>query len=370
MDWLRRNWPDLLIGIALVAVIAGIIATLITGGSFFPVGQNTRTNSSTTQNSTTQSVAPKTPSAPATSANSSSDNGSATSGGSQQSAGNGNSQASTAGAGGESGGTPAAPSNGGVSVLPPSGSGSESGGTASSGATSGAASGASSGASSANAPSGGASASSATAAPSGQAATAANGPGSAAPYRISVGAFSHKDYAQRQEQVFKQAGYPAFLASQGDLTIVLVGPYQSQSEAEQVAGKIKGGGYGVDPVVYQFQGSTDHAPQPAGSSAGSSGSSSGGSQSAAAAGSPAASSGSTSSASAAAPSGEQFLQVGAYGSSASAKPQRDRLAGMGFSVQERTENGLIKLLIGPFGPDRLQQVQSQLKSSGIDSFPR
>ena len=39
MDWLRRNWPDLLIGIALVAVIAGIIAILITGGSFFTIGQ-------------------------------------------------------------------------------------------------------------------------------------------------------------------------------------------------------------------------------------------------------------------------------------------------------------------------------------------
>jgi len=38
MDWLRRNWPDLAIGVALVGVIAGIVATLVTGGSFFPVG--------------------------------------------------------------------------------------------------------------------------------------------------------------------------------------------------------------------------------------------------------------------------------------------------------------------------------------------
>jgi hypothetical protein len=36
MDWMRRNWPDLAIGLALVAVIGGIVATLITGGSFFP----------------------------------------------------------------------------------------------------------------------------------------------------------------------------------------------------------------------------------------------------------------------------------------------------------------------------------------------
>lgn len=33
MDWIRRNWPDLLIGVALVLVIAMIIATLLSGGS-------------------------------------------------------------------------------------------------------------------------------------------------------------------------------------------------------------------------------------------------------------------------------------------------------------------------------------------------
>src|SRR5690606_22391220 len=49
MDWLRRNWPDLLIGVALVAVIAGIIATLISGGTFFPVGGGSRTADSPTQ---------------------------------------------------------------------------------------------------------------------------------------------------------------------------------------------------------------------------------------------------------------------------------------------------------------------------------
>jgi tetratricopeptide (TPR) repeat protein len=48
MDWLRRNWPDMAIGLALVAVIAGIVATLITGGSFFPVAPATPTPPSPT----------------------------------------------------------------------------------------------------------------------------------------------------------------------------------------------------------------------------------------------------------------------------------------------------------------------------------
>jgi cell division septation protein DedD len=178
-----------------------------------------------------------------------------------------------------------------------------------------------------------------------------------------VGAFSHADYAQRQEQVFKNAGYPVFLADQGDLTIVLVGPYRTQSEADAVAAKIKGGGFGVDPVVYEFKGTQDSAPQPASPSAGGTATASSSSQSAS-------SSTTSSSTSATASAGQRFLQVGAYGSSETAKPQRDKLASMGYQVTERTEGGLVKLLIGPFGPDRLQQVQSDLKAAGIDSFPR
>ena len=46
MDWIRRNWPDLIIGFALLAVIAGIIATLLSGGSFFSFG-NAGPNSGT-----------------------------------------------------------------------------------------------------------------------------------------------------------------------------------------------------------------------------------------------------------------------------------------------------------------------------------
>ena len=59
MDWLRRNWPDLLIGVALVAVIAGIIATLISGGSFFPFGQGG--GGTTTPQPSTPITSPSTP---------------------------------------------------------------------------------------------------------------------------------------------------------------------------------------------------------------------------------------------------------------------------------------------------------------------
>lgn len=366
MDWFRRNWPDLLIGIALVAVIAGIIATLITGGSFFPVGQGTRTSTPPAQ---TQSSVPST-TAPSTSSTTSSNTSSTTSTGSNGGAAStatspsttttSPSTSATSGATGSNGttgttGSSTSSSSGGVSVLPPNGSGSSasSSSTASNGST--AASTAS------TAPSSGTSSTAATspstAATTAAPATASNGPGAEAPYRVSVGAFSHADYAQRQEEAFKKAGYPAFLATQGDLTIVLVGPYRTQSEAESVASKIKAGGFGVDPVVYEFKGTQDSAPAPAASSAASTSTTSSSSATAAAA-------------PAAAPAGERYLQVGAYGSSDSAKPQRDKLEQMGFRVTERSEGGLVKLLVGPFTADRLQQVQAQLKAAGIDSFPR
>ncbi len=375
MDWLRRNWPDLLIGIALVAVIAGIIATLITGGSFFPVGQSTRTSAPPAQSATTQSSAPPAASpsttSPSTSSSPSSTNGSSSAAGSSTQATSGGSTNGTAGSGttpasgsaATTGSTAAAPSgssSGGVAVLPPSDNGS----SASSG-------GASSSAATGTAPSASTTASAAppassSAATSASPSTAAdNGPGAAAPYRISVGAFSHADYAQRQEQAFKKAGYPVFLADQGDLTIVLVGPYRTQSEADGVAAKIKGGGFGVDPVVYQFKGTQDSAPQPASPSAG-------GSATPSASSSPSTSSASstTTASSSATAGGQRYLQVGAYGNAESAKPQRDKLASMGYQVTERTESGLVKLLIGPFSSDRLPQVQSDLKAAGIDSFPR
>lgn len=371
MDWLRRNWPDLLIGIALVAVIAGIIATLITGGSFFPVGQNTQTNTPPAQSSTAQTPAqPATPSAstsspstsstPSTASPSSPAGSSSSTSASTGSSGTGSGNTSTA-TSGSSGTSASAPSSGGVSVLPPGGSGSgasSAGASAPAGGSSTASSGGSAAAASSPASSGPAPAPS-TSASAAAPATSSSGPGAAAPYRISVGAFSHPDYAKRREQVFTKAGYPAFLASQGDLTIVLVGPYRTLKEADAVASRIKGGGFGVDPVVYQFKGSSDSAPPPASPSAGGSATSSTSSGSTAAA-----SSSSTASA------GQRYLQVGAYDTAASAKPQRDRLTAMGYQVTEKTEGGLVKLLIGPFGSAKLRQVQGQLKAAGIDSFPR
>ena len=66
----------------------------------------------------------------------------------------------------------------------------------------------------------------------------------------------------------------------------------------------------------------------------------------------------------------RFLQVGAYASADSAEPQRQQLTSLGFSVTDRVEDGLVKLLVGPFEGAELDAAQSRLEAAGIESFPR
>lgn len=339
MDWLRRNWPDLLIGIALIAVIAGIVATLLTGGSFFPIGPGQGTAPVSTPN-----VAPATPPAgpgvvqdetPAVTPETPAD-----------------SAVPTPDAGANQEGQPQVGANGGaVAVLPPAGD------------------------SAAPAPSEGA------AQPADEPATPAAGaaqpeqatpaaapaqpPASAAaptaPYRVSVGAFGSEENAQGQAATFREAGFPVFLGRQGDLVLVLVGPYDTQQEAEQAVSRIRTGDFGIDPVIYRFQ--PDDATDPVATTPAAT-------PTEEAASAPAPAPTETQAEAPAASADGSFLQVGAYGTRESALPQIERLEAMGFQVTERTESGLIKLLVGPFEGDALATARQQLQAEGIEHFAR
>lgn len=352
MDWFRRNWPDLLIGIALVAVIAGIIATLITGGSFFPVGQNASRTPPPGQSS---SVTPGT-TVPGATAPGSSQPAAPTTGGPDATttpSGSGNGSGTPSAAAPSTTGSAATPSaSPGISVLPPTDTVSPA-----AGATPAAAAPAASSSTPAAAATPSASPTTTSSTSAGNAGTSIDsGPGSDAPYRISVGAFGQLSNAQAQEAAFRAAGYPVFLAEQGDLNIVLVGPYVSEAAAEAAADKIRAGGFGVDPVIYRFRGDDDSAPAAATASSPT----------------PTAAASSAPAPAQAVPSSTtgRYIQVGAYGSAASAKPQSDRMAAMGYRVTERTEGSLIKLLIGPFDGARVGEVKAQLDAAGIESFVR
>lgn len=398
MDWLRRNWPDLLIGVALVAVIAGIIATLISGGSFFPFGQGSGGGTPSTPITTpsTQSPTPTQPSAtqpgattpgqvqggatqPGASQDTQAGSGTTATGGADAAGaggtdpgiaalppagtatgdaagtGTGSSAGTAAGTGADPAASsatadtesPAQPdSSGGVTALPPAGSQ-----PSSSAATPGATAPASS------AP---ASSSPATAAPSTAAPVAASAEVDEASYRVSVGAFGNEDNAQRLAQQFQGAGYPVLLGTQGNLTIVLLGPYATDAEARRVAGQVDGTFGVVDPTVYRYEPEPGDTTATAGTppSATSSTSSTSSTPSPSSAQAPAAS------------SSGRYLQVGAYANRESSLPQRQRLEGLGFSVTEVQEGSFLKLLVGPYQGASLTEAQSTLAAEGIENFAR
>jgi cell division septation protein DedD len=215
-----------------------------------------------------------------------------------------------------------------------------------------------------------------------------------APYRVAVGAFGSVENAQRQAETFRAAGYPVFTGQQGALTIVLVGPYESEAAAEQVAARIRGGTFGIDPVIYRFRPDAPTAaastPSPAAPAPAAAApvSTAAPAPAAAPAAAPAPAAPAPAAPAAAAPApasapapaaastpvpvaaSGRFLQVGAFGSAESAAPLRQRLASLGYVASERSEGGLLKLLVGPFDDGGLQRARSHLAGQGIESFPR
>ncbi len=383
MDWLRRNWPDLLIGVALVAVIAGIIATLISGGSFFPIGPGNRNaggatttqNSGTTPGTTGNAITPTAPVGTAGQAEGTQAGTEAAGAGTEGAAttpdatpeampvSGTDTPATTQGATTP----PATAGQGGapIAVLPPGGQGASATATtpatAPSQATTAATQAPATQAPATQAPATTTSAgqSAQGAAPTNTAATAAAGESS---YRVAVGAFGNPDNAQRLAGTFQAAGYPVLLGTQGNLTIVLVGPYDTEAQARSVADRVKAGNFGVtDATVYRYE------PDASSTTTGQASTPTTTAPVAPTTPPPAATTPTPATTTAAA---ARYLQVGAYGSRESALPQIERLQGLGFQVTERTEGTLLKLLVGPYEGAALTEAKARLDSAGIESFAR
>lgn len=367
MDWLRRNWPDLLIGLALIAVIAGIVATLLTGGSFFPLGGTT--------------VQPQ-PSPPSVSSPAPDVDPPAV-GGESAPESDGPQVAVLPPSGSPSDTTPpgapstdvaegspaeAAPSQ----VTPLSPDPSESDGQAAE-ANAGGAALAAAGDADDDAVASPAAASTPAAAP--QPSSTVPEPLPSDPYRVAVGAFGQRENAEAQAARFRAAGYPVFLAAQDALTLVLVGPYDDEAEAQRVSTEIRSGGYDVDPVIYLFE--PDDGASNGASNGASDGASAGTPDDGIASAEPPeaarADAPESSPSASRAPSAEgegTRLQAGAYADPAAAQPQIDRLGSLGFAVQTVSEGGLVKLLVGPFTGDALDDARVILDGAGIDYFAR
>ena len=229
MDWLRRNWPDLLIGVALVMVIAMIIVTLLSGGSL----------ASLVRRDTPQPLATDagTGSAPADSAAAGTSRDDAT----DDAAANTTNVAD--------GATGAEGASGDLDVFVPEVPGQDAtteGGTQTEGE--------------ATAPDsrGDASASSTGTGDDLAGATTADGPLPAASqtgrFRVAAGATGSRDGARTSAEALRNDGYEVTVEQKNNLYLLWVGPYASNAGAERVAARLRTDGLVPDAIVYGYGG--------------------------------------------------------------------------------------------------------------------
>ena len=204
----------------------------------------------------------------------------------------------------------------------------------------------------------------------------------AAPYRISVGAFGSIENAERRAETFRSAGYPVFVAKQGDLSLVLIGPYENQTAAQQAVSQIQSSGLEASPIIYEFTpadaaqasssvaetASTETTSTPVEETTTSTTSET--PTETTASETPIETSAESTAVALPTSNTGRYLQVGAYGSVESAQPQLVKLQGLGFSVTYIEESEKIKLLVGPYEGATLETAKVQLQAQGIDHFVR
>lgn len=373
MDWIRRNWPDLLIGVALVAVIAGIIVTLLGGGSVFDFSRSPRTPSPEPSTAViTPQVAdqPVSPLATPLADDELADDGLAD----DELAGD---EAETT----ADGVVPVTPSNGTETsqelAQPLEG---EAAAAEDAEATV-----------QADTPTTGAPASTETTTttttttpttqttPSPDAAPAAE---NGEPWRIVVGTFRVPDNAERLAAEMRDEGHPVFIATQGELNVVMVGPFADEGETRALAQSFRDEGREADVFRLSTAASgtvTTSAPASADATAPVEitpvettlvETTPAEATSVETAPIETASPAAASVPGQAAATGSRYMQVGAYRSDASAAPQRERLEALGYEVTPlTTDTGLIRLLIGPFTPEETASVRERLDAQGIEHTP-
>jgi len=323
MDWIRRNWPDLLIGAALIAVIAMIVATLLSGGSLLSLVRRDAPPPEATLAETPRAEPQPAPGE----------------------GGEGSGEADTLG-----GAEPTDPPRTDVGpdpfipdVPPPQ--------TGGSGAPERATPGTGQRTERPSQPASG----------QPQAAT----PGGIS-YRVSAGALDTRARAETLAETYRVQGLPVSIAEEGDLFIVWVGPYRTEAEANRAAQRIRS--EGGEALVYTLP-ATGAASAGAGQSNTEAiteevtpptpGSVTEGAEAVA-----------TPVEAPTAPAGERFLQVGAFANLESAQPRREQLEALDFTVRSsRTASGLVRLFVGPFDDAELSEAQALLDAQGIENFP-
>lgn len=384
MDWLRRNWPDLIIGVALVAVVALIVVTLLSGGSLASLVRRDNPPELSVTDTTVGGTAPGSSTTGSAGSAVDSDTGQNADGSAAPANNTGANDTSgvdvfVPGVPGEQAGAPASGSGGQAQVSAPGtvGAQTESGGIAQGDGDS------------------------STPALGGPLPEASQSGG----FRVAAGAVDSRPAAASLAESYRDADYTVTVEQQNDLYLLWIGPYNTRAEADRVAARLISDGLIADALVYTYDGPDANVPGDDGTgitstganadaTAAGAGTNVGISSDAAtetATATPPANTGAapagndspavaataeTNPATPAAPAntgstGQQYLQVGAFVSDEGAQPLREQLEALGLSVTRReSDTGLVRLLVGPFSTAQLEQTQMRLSAEGLtDAFP-
>jgi len=181
-------------------------------------------------------------------------------------------------------------------------------------------------------------------------------------YRISAGLYSSSAAAEEVASKIRGLGYPVHVVpSKDDTEVVLVGPFGNRRDANAASGDISR----VHQNLFVYAPSSDGTSGSASSSDNSNTSSN--TPTASDSNSSTPSSGNTASDTPA--SGTLYLQVGAFGSQSSADTLMEKLRSSGYSPRTRIgSSGLVRVVVGPFAAAEIDGAKSKLSSEGVDSF--
>ena len=206
-------------------------------------------------------------------------------------------------------------------------------------------------------------------------------------FRVAAGASPSRDAASTLAQNYRNDGYEVVVEQQDDLYLLWVGPYVTLADADLAAERILADG--GDALIYTYgddgdpdAAGTDDATTPVDAATAVSvtqplapdfenrnaDGSNGVVTSAANAGSGTIAVGAANAGTVGA--GRRYLQVGAFAVEGSERPLRVQLEALGLSItRDEDASGLMRLYVGPFGGAQLSQTRSRLSAQGIDSFP-
>jgi cell division septation protein DedD len=166
-------------------------------------------------------------------------------------------------------------------------------------------------------------------------------------YRVAAGSYTSLERAIRAASLLRSRDLPAQHFSSGNTYVVVVGPYAREASARSALTKVRQ--TQPDAILYRPDGSREgvaaKTPSPPSPKQGGGGGSSPATFTVA------------------------YLQVGAFKDSQSAATLLDKLKNAGFAPLTKNIAGLLRVLVGPLQSNQIESTRTTLKNQGFDAFP-